>query len=195
MTRTDPRTDAFFAEAKRWQAELAALRAILIACPVEEEFKWRAPCYTSANGNVATIGGLRDRCVLSFFKGVLLHDTAGILIAPGENSRSVRMVAFTSVQQIATQRPILIDYITQAIEIELARRKVLFQNDDLALPAEFAERLAVDPALSAAFDALTPGRQRGYVLHFAQPRLAQTRAARVVKSIPRILAGKGRQDR
>jgi len=195
MNAANPKVEAFFAGADRWREELHALRAILRACPVSEEFKWRSPVYTAHGGNVATIWGLKDNAALSFFKGVLLNDPQGILVAPGENSRSVRMVKFTSVAEIAAGKAVLKDYIREAVENEKAGRKVDFPKDDLDYPEELADRLDGDPDFREAFGALTPGRQRGWVLHFSQPKQSATRASRIEKAAPKILAGKGMHDR
>lgn len=195
MSEADPRIEAFFANARNWKAELAALRAILRDCPVAEEFKWRSPCYTAAGGNVATVWGLKDACALSFFKGVLLKDPEGILVAPGENSRSVRMMRFTGVPQIADLNAVIEAYVREAVEAEKAGLKVDLPKDDFALPDELVAKLDEDPALKAAFEALTPGRRRGWALHFSQPKQSATRVSRIEKAAPRILDGKGMHDR
>ncbi|MFZ2103661.1 MAG: DUF1801 domain-containing protein [Oricola sp.] len=191
----DPKVESFFAEAKNWPEELAALRAILLACPLAEEFKWRGPVYTTDDGNVAIVWGFKDFCALGFFKGVLLKDPEGILVPPGDNSRSVRMAKFTSVADIAAMEAILKDYIREAIEVEKAGLKVAFPKDDLDYPMELVDRLDGDPDFREAFGALTPGRQRGWVLHFSQPKQSATRVSRIDKAAPRILAGKGMHDR
>jgi uncharacterized protein YdeI (YjbR/CyaY-like superfamily) len=195
MTEPNPRVEAFFAEAKQWREELSALRAILLGCPVTEEFKWRSPCYTVQGGNVATVWSLKDACTLSFFKGVLLKDPAGILVAPGENSRSVRVARFTSLAEIVDATDTLRRYVAEAVELEKAGRKVELPSDDFELPAELTDRLDAEPALKAAFEALTPGRRRGYALYFSQPKQAATRTARIDRSAARILEGKGLHDR
>lgn len=195
MGKTDPKVEAFFARASEWQEELLALRAILLDCPVSEEFKWRSPCYTFQGGNVATLWGLKEYCALSFFKGVLLKDEKEILVAPGENSRSMRLVKFTSVSDIAEMDAILKDYIHEAVEVEKSGLKVDFRKDDLVFPEELTAKLEEAPDLKAAFEALTPGRQRGYVLHFSQPKQSKTRISRIEKCVPRILEGKGLHDR
>jgi uncharacterized protein YdeI (YjbR/CyaY-like superfamily) len=195
MSDVNPRVEKFFAEATRWREELAALRAILLDCPVTETFKWRAPTYTAAGGNIATVWGLKDACVLSFFKGVLLKDPEGILVAPGEKSRSVRLARFTDVSQIADREATLKRYIDQAVANEKAGLKVDFPKDDLDYPEELVAMLDDDPALKSAFEALTPGRRRGYVLHFSGPKQSKTRLSRIEKAAPRILAGKGMHNR
>lgn len=189
------KAEAFFARDGRWRDELAALRAILLACPVAEDFKWRSPVYTAHGGNVATVWGLKDNAALSFFKGVLLKDPENILVAPGENSRSVRMVKFTGLAEITAMEAVLKDYIREAVENEKAGRKVDFPKDDLDYPEELADRLDSDPDFRTAFEALTPGRQRGWVLHFSGAKQSATRASRIEKAAPRILAGKGMHDR
>nr|WP_246717437.1 YdeI/OmpD-associated family protein [Oricola nitratireducens] len=174
---------------------MAALRTILLACPLTEDFKWRSPVYTAHGGNVATVWGLKDNAALSFFKGVLLRDPEGILLAPGENSRSVRMVKFTGLAEIAAMEAVLKDYIREAVENEKAGRKVDFPKDDLDYPEELVDRLDGDPDFRTAFEALTPGRQRGWVLHFSGAKQSATRASRIEKAAPRILAGRGMHDR
>jgi uncharacterized protein YdeI (YjbR/CyaY-like superfamily) len=195
VSAANAKVEAFFGKAKKWQKELAALRAILLACPLTEEFKWRSPCYTCDGSNVATIWGFKEDCALSFFKGVLLKDPEGILTAPGENSRSVRMVRFTSTREIAARRAVLKDYIREAIAVQQAGLKVDLPKDDLERPQELVEKLNADPALKAAFETLTPGRQRGYILHFSQPKQSKTRVSRIEKWTPRILDGRGMHDR
>ncbi len=189
------RVEAFYNGARQWRAEMAAFRAILQASPLTEEFKWRAPCYTFEGANVATVWGLKGFCGLSFFKGVLLKDAAGLLVAPGDNSRSVRMFTATDPGQIAAAQAALAGYVLEAIAVERAGKKVVFAKDDLDGPPELEAALAADAALRAAFDALTPGRQRGYRLLFSGAKQAATRAARIAKARPRILDGKGMHDR
>jgi uncharacterized protein YdeI (YjbR/CyaY-like superfamily) len=195
MHEVNPKVEAFFANAKRWREELAALRAILLDCPVTEEFKWRAPCYTFQGGNVATVWGLKENCALSFFKGVLLKDAEGILVAPGENSRSMRLIKFTSVPEISAMEAILKNYIHEAIDVEKDGLKVDFRKDDLEFPEELVNKLNENADLKAAFEALTPGRQRGYTLYFSKPKQSRTRVSRIEKCAPRILDGKGLHDR
>ncbi len=195
MNDRTAKIEAFFADATRWRDELRALRAILLDCPLTEEFKWRSPCYTADGGNVATVWGLKEGCVLSFFKGVLLKDPEGILVAPGANSRSVRMIRFTSLSEIAGIEATVKAYVEEAIALEKAGRKVEFRKDDLAWPEELTQALGADPELKAAFEALTPGRRRGYILHFSHAKQPATRRSRIEKHAPRIRAGKGLHDR
>lgn len=191
---TDPRVDAIFDTAPLWREELAAVRAILRDTELTEDFKWRAPCYTLAGGNVAMLWGFREACTLGFFKGVLMADPEGLLAAPGENSRASRTLRFTSVAQVRAMDPVIRAYVAEAIRIETAGMKVDFPKDDLSHPAELTERLAADPALRAAFAALTPGRQRGWLLQFGSAKQARTRLARIDKAAPKILQGKGPND-
>ena len=195
MDEPDPRIEAFFARSRKWRDELLALRKLLLDCGLAEEFKWRSPVYTEDGGNVAIVWGFKDYCGLGFFKGVLLKDPEGILVAQGENSRTARIVKFTSVAEIAEREAVLRDYIREAVEIGKAGLKVELPKDDLEYPAELVDRLNGDPDFRAAFEALTPGRQRGYVLHFSQPKQSATRVSRIDKAAPRILAGKGMHDR
>lgn len=195
MSDRNPKVEAFFKDAKKWRVELAALRKILLACPVTEEFKWRSPCYTVDEGNVATVWGFKDGCALSFFKGVLLKDPKSILVPPGANSRSVRLVRFTSLAEITELEETLKAYVREAVELEKGGQKVEFRKDDLDYPEELIARLDADAELKAAFEGLTPGRRRGYILHFSQPKQSKTRASRIEKWAPRILEGKGMHDR
>ena len=196
MDRTDPRTEEYFNQVKNWREEQAGLRAILLETPLVEGFKWNSPCFSFGNGNVATIWGMKDHCALAFFKGILLKDEAGLLVAPGKNSRAMRKIIFTSTADIARLKDQLIGYVEQAIELEQAGRKVDFRQDEpLAYPEELQNRFRQNSDLQTAFEQLTPGRQRGYILHFSQPKRAETRFSRIDRWIPAILAGKGLQDR
>lgn len=195
MSQPDPRIEAFFAEAPRWRAELVALRTILLDAGLTEEWKWRSPCYTADGGNVALLWGFKEECRLGFFKGVLLRDPKGILVAPGENSRSSRTLNLTSLAEIRQLEGVIRDYVRDAIDLEKAGRKVELPKDDLAPPPELVAILEADATLKQAFEALTPGRRRGWILHFAQPKQPATRRSRIEKAAPRIRAGKGMHDR
>jgi uncharacterized protein YdeI (YjbR/CyaY-like superfamily) len=191
----NPEVNKFLSNAQKWQEELEKLRMICLDCGLTEELKWGQPCYTFHNSNVAIIGELKDRCALSFFKGALLYDAEGILIAPGENTQSGRWIKFSSVQQIAEMEPILKAYIYEAIEVEKAGVKVhLKTTADFIIPEEFQLKLDAIPALKTAFYALTPGRQRAYILYFSAPKQSKTRASRVEKCMLQILQGKGLND-
>jgi uncharacterized protein YdeI (YjbR/CyaY-like superfamily) len=190
-----PEVDEFLGKAKKWPKELAKLRAIALDCGLTEELKWYKPCYTFEDHNIAIIGEFKDYCALMFFKGALLKDDRGILTTPTENVQAGRQVRFTDVQQITSIEPILKVYINQAIAIEKAGLKInLKKTSDFAIAEEFQSKLDENPALKAAFDALTPGRQRGYLLHFAVPKQSKTRGSRVEKCLPRIFSGKGLDD-
>ncbi|HNW85760.1 MAG TPA: YdeI/OmpD-associated family protein [Candidatus Limiplasma sp.] len=193
--QTNPKVDLFLSKTKRWRTELDALRNLLLSSELTEDLKWGKPCYTLNGANVALLYEFKESAAIGFLKGALLPDPAGILVAPGENSQSMRMVKVTDPQQIATLAPVLKDYLAQAIAVEKAGLSVEFQKSAPAeMPAEFQQRLEDTPGLKAAFEALTPGRQRAYLLHFGAAKQSQTRAARVEKCIPDILSGKGLND-
>jgi uncharacterized protein YdeI (YjbR/CyaY-like superfamily) len=192
---TNPKVDAVISKAKKWREEFEKLRTILLDCGLTEELKWWQPCYTYQNSNVAIIGGFKDYCALSFFKGALLKDTHGILIKPGENTQSARYIKFTNVQEIIRMKPILKAYIKEAIEIEKAGLKVNFKKiTEHKIPEEFQNKLDKIPALETAFHALTPGRQRAYLLYFSAPKQSSTRESRIEKYMQQILKGKGLND-
>jgi uncharacterized protein YdeI (YjbR/CyaY-like superfamily) len=191
----NPKIDDFLSKAEKWRDEMERLRAICLDCGLTEELKWDQPCYTFQNRNIVIIGALKESCALSFFKGSLLYDAERILVAPGENTQLGRWVKFTSVPEIVKMEPVLKAYIYEAIEVEKAGVKVkLKETSDYPVPEEFQSKLDAMPALKAAYNALTPGRQKAYLLHFAQPKQSKTREARVEKWIPQILAGKGIND-
>jgi uncharacterized protein YdeI (YjbR/CyaY-like superfamily) len=193
--RMNPKVDEFLSRVQTWQEEFAALRTIALDCPLTEEFKWGAPCYTFQKKNVVLIHGFKEYCALLFFKGALLRDPEGILIRQTDNVQAGRQIRFTSVQEIATQEAALKAYILEAIEIETAGLKVSSgKGADLVIPGELQDKLAEIPAMKEAFEALTPGRQRAYVLYFSQPKQAKTREARVEKCTDKILSGKGLDD-
>lgn len=195
MGERNPRFEKFFDRDTPWKPEKRALREIVLSQPLTEELKWRQPVYCWNGANVATIDGFKDRCVLSFFKGVLLKDPENILVAPGPNSRSARFAAFTSLQDIQDRAETLKAYLAEAIEIEKSGLKPDLPDDDFDLPAELTDALDADPALAEAWEALTPGRRRGWVLQISGAKQAGTRAARVEKAIPKILQGRGIHDR
>jgi uncharacterized protein YdeI (YjbR/CyaY-like superfamily) len=195
MNKASPKVDGFLRKSKQWQEELQALRQILLDSPLSEEVKWRVPCYTFEGSNVVILGRFKESSVLSFVKGALLKDPKKILVKPGENTQSARVVRFTDVREIAKLEPVLRAYIREAIELEKSGAKVTFKKiTEFAIPVEFQSKLDAMPALKTAFDALTPGRQRGYLLHFSAAKQSQTRASRVEKCVKRILGGKGLDD-
>lgn len=178
-----------------WQDEVIKLRSILLNTTLDEQLKWKVPCYTYNKSNVALIGVFKDYCTISFFKGVLLKDDKKILVAPGENSQSVRMLKITSVKEINRLQNTITSYIFEAIEIEKAGLKVEFQkNNDLVLVEELKNILEQDSKLKFAFKSLTPGRQRGYNLYFSGAKQSKSRISRIEKYKSRILDGKGIHD-
>jgi len=191
----NPKVDLFFNKAKNWQAEFEQLRTIILDCGLNEELKWGQPCYSFQDSNIVLMHGFKEYCALLFFKGALLKDTNGILIQQTENVQAARQVRFTNVREIVKMERILKAYIYEAIELEKAGLKVdLKKTAEFTMPGEFQQKLDKMPDLKKAFDALTPGRQRGYLLHFAAPKQSKTRESRIEKSIPQILKGKGLND-
>jgi uncharacterized protein YdeI (YjbR/CyaY-like superfamily) len=179
-----------------WQAEMRELRKIILDSGLTEELKWRIPCYTFENSNILIMSAFKEYCSLSFFKGVLLKDTHNILEQPGKNTQAGRHIPFTDVQSIVELELVLKAYIQEAIEVEKAGLKVaLKETRDYDFPEELQEALAEDPAFQAAFEALTPGRQRGYLLHFSGAKQSKTRLSRIEKCMPAIFEGKGLYDR
>ena len=195
MNRKNPKVDWYFDKARKWREEIERLRTIVLACGLIEELKWGAPCYMFQKSNIVLIHVFKDYCALLFFKGALLKDTNGILVQQTENVQAARQIRFTSVREILKLKPILKAYIFEAIEVEKAGLKVpLKKTKQFDVPEEFQSKLNKRPALRKAFNALTPGRQRGYLLYFAAPRQSKTRESRVEKFIPQILIGKGLND-
>lgn len=191
----NPKVDFYFNKAGKWQEEIEQLRSIVLDCGLTEELKWGCPCYTFRESNIVLIHVFKEYCALLFFKGALLSDTHNILIQQTENVQAARQIRFTDAGEIAGQRSILKAYIYEAIEVEKAGLKVnLKQTEDFAVAHEFQQKLNTIPALKTAFEALTPGRQKAYLLHFSQPKQASTREARVEKWMPQILNGKGLND-
>jgi uncharacterized protein YdeI (YjbR/CyaY-like superfamily) len=187
--------DAFLSNAKQWQEEMKKLRKILLDCGLTEELKWYKPCYAFEGSNVIVIQGFKAYCALLFFKGVLLKDPDGILVKTGENTRVGRQIRFTDVRDIVKMKSVLKAYIHQAIEVEKAGLKVEDEaQPEVALPEELQKKLREVPKLKAAFEALTPGRQRGYIFYFNGAKQSKTREARIEKCAPKILSGKGLLD-
>jgi len=174
MNRMNPKVDWYFNRAKKWQNELEKLREIVLDCGLTEDLKWGVPCYTFQERNIVLIHVFKEYCALLFFKGTLLNDANGILIQQTENVQAARQIRLTSVQEIAEMEAILKAYIYEAIEVEKAGLKVDFKKTTaFIIPEEFQKKLDETPALKAAFDALTPGRQRAYMLHFSAPQTIQ----------------------
>ena len=185
----------YFSKAKKWQEEFEKLRMIILDCQLTEELKWGVPCYTFQKSNIVLIHGFKEYCALLFFKGALLKDANGILIQQTENVQAARQIRFTNVREIVEMEPILKAYIHEAIEVEKAGLKVNFKKTtEFIIPEEFQNKLDEIPALKTAFDALTPGRQRAYILYFSAPKQSKTRESRVEKCMQQILNGKGLND-
>jgi uncharacterized protein YdeI (YjbR/CyaY-like superfamily) len=180
----------------RWEAELKKLRALALDCGLNEESKWGVPCYTYRNNNVLIVAAFKEYCSISFFKGALLSDTEGLLDKPGENTQAARLIRFTNVKAIVKAEAVIKAYIHEAIEVEKAGLKVAFKKaEEFNMPEEFQNKLNKMPSLKSAFYALTPGRQKAYLLHFSGAKQSKTRAARIEKCIPDILIGKGLNDK
>jgi uncharacterized protein YdeI (YjbR/CyaY-like superfamily) len=195
MNKMNPKVDGYIRKNKKWQKELEALRRIILDSPLSEEVKWRVPVYTLGGKNVAFIGAFNESCVLSFVKGVLLKDAKRILIQQTEESQAVRVIRFTSVREIVEMGPILKAYIHEAVEVEKSGLKVKLKKiTERKVPEELQKKLDEIPALKTAFHALTPGRQRAYLLYFSGAKQSKTREARVEKCVQRILNGKGLND-
>ncbi len=195
MNRMNPKVDQYLRRAKKWQKEMEKLRTISLGCGLTEESKWGKPCYTFQNSNIVLIHGFKEYCALLFFKGALLKDAKGILVQQTENVQAARQIRFTNVREIDKIEPILKAYIKEAIEVEKAGLKVDYKKTaDFAIPEEFQNKLDEIPALKTAFDALTPGRQRGYILYFSAPKQSKTRESRIEKCMQQILNGKGLND-
>ncbi len=177
-----------------WQDELRELRRIILDCGLTEELKWGAPCYTYKGKNVLMLSALKESTVVSFFKGSLLQDIDKILTAPGENTQAARYIKVTDAKQIPEMEQTIKAYIFEAIEVEKAGLKVEFKKNPEPIPDELQQKLDNDPVFKAAFEALTPGRQRGYILHFSQPKQSKTRESRIEKCTPKILVGDGLHD-
>jgi uncharacterized protein YdeI (YjbR/CyaY-like superfamily) len=194
-SKMNPKVDVYISNDKKWQEELKKLRMIVLDCQLTEEFKWGVPCYTYQKNNVVLIHVFKEYCALLFVKGALLNDTNGILIQQTKNVQAARQVRFTNVQEIVEMETILKAYIYEAIEVEKAGLKVNFKKTtEFIVPAEFQNKLDEIPALKTAFYALTPGRQRAYILYFSAPKQSKTRETRVEKYIQQILNGKGLND-
>src|SRR5260221_139448 len=192
----NPKVDSFFDKVTKWQKEYEKLTAILLDCGLTEELKWGCPCYTFQKRNIVLIHGFKEYCALLFFKGALLNDANGLLIQQTKNVQAARQLRFTNVREIVKMRPILKAYVFEAIEVEKAGLKVPFKKTkEFSMPAEYQNKLNENPAVKKAFNALSPGRQRGYLLYFAQPKQSKTRAARVDKCMRRILNGEGLNGR
>jgi uncharacterized protein YdeI (YjbR/CyaY-like superfamily) len=195
MNHANPKLDFVFEKEDKWKEEFNKLRSIILDCGLTEELKWGQACYMYQQSNIVLIHGFKEYCALLFFKGALLSDTRGILVQQTANVQATRQVRFTHVREIAKLEKTLKAYIYEAIEAEKAGLKVtLKKTSEFPMPEEFKKKLDKTPALKKAFEALTPGRQRGYLLYFSQAKQSATRASRIEKYIPHIMKGKGLND-
>ena len=192
----NPKVDGFLKRAKTWQEEFEQLRLLLLDSGLSEEFKWGKPCYTLDGDNIVLMHGFKNYCALLFFKGVLLKDAAGILVSQTKNTQATRQIRFTDVDEIVEMEHILKAYIKEAIEVEKAGLEVEYKETaEFEVPIEFQNKIDKDPDFKAAFEALTPGRQRGYLLYFSGAKQSKTRTSRIEKYEAQILDGKGLDDR
>jgi uncharacterized protein YdeI (YjbR/CyaY-like superfamily) len=192
---SNPKVDWFFNKDSQWKEAYEALRAIVLDCGLKEELKWGCPCYTLNDGNVVLIHGFKNYCALLFLKGALIKDTKGILIQQTENVQAARQIRFMHLDEILKSKSILKSYIKAAMALEKAGVKVeLKKTEAFKMPEEFAQALNDMPELKAAFETLTPGRQRGYLLYFSSAKQIKTRLDRIEKYIPKILLKKGLED-
>lgn len=191
----NPKVDWYFSKNEKWQSEIRKLREILLDCDLIEELKWGCPCYTFEKTNIVLIHTFKDYCALLFFKGALLKDPKKILVQQTENVQSARQVRFTSLKEIVKLEKTIKAYVYEAVKTEVSGLKVEFKKTtEFKMPEEFRARLNKTPKLKKAFETLTPGRQRGYLLYFSSAKQAKTRESRIEKYIPQILDGKGIDD-
>lgn len=191
----NPKVDEFLSKAKKWQEEFEKLRMIILDCQLTEELKWGKPCYMFENKNIVLIHGFKDYCALLFHKGALIQDSHGILIQQTENVQAARQIRFTNAQEIVEMETLLKAYIYEAIEVEKKGLEVDFKkNTEITVPEELQNKFDETPALKTAFEALTPGRQRAYILYFSKAKQSKTRESRVEKWMQQILDGKGLND-
>ncbi|MEE3952369.1 YdeI/OmpD-associated family protein [Peribacillus frigoritolerans] len=194
-SKTNPKVDEFLGKAQKWKEEYETLRNIVLDCELTEELKWMHPCYTFENKNIVLIHGFKEYCAILFHKGALLQDAHGLLIQQTENVQGARQIRFTNVQEIVATESILKAYIHEAIEAEKAGLEVEFKkNEEFIIPEELHNKFDDIPALKTAFEALTPGRQRAYILYFSQAKQSKTRESRIEKCMQKILDGKGLKD-
>lgn len=191
----NPKVDWYFTKAKKWREEIERMRIIAIDCGLTEELKWGCPCYTLDGNNIVLIHTFKDYCAYLFFKGALMKDPKGILVQQTANVQAARQIRFIDLDEIIKSEPVLKSYIREAIKLEKAGLKVEFKRTkEFTMPDEFKKKLKEIPDLKTAFNALTPGRQRGYLLYFSSAKQAATRESRIEKCIPKILKGKGLDD-
>jgi uncharacterized protein YdeI (YjbR/CyaY-like superfamily) len=196
MNTKNPKVDFYISRSEKWREELKKLRLIILDCGLTEELKWGVPCYTFQQSNIVLIHEFKEYCAILFVKGALLKDAHGILIQQTENVQAARQVRFTNPRQVVELEPILKAYIHEAVEAEKAGLKVDYKKTtEFNMPEELINKLEAVPGLQDAFEALTPGRQRAYLLYFSAPKQSKTRESRIEKSLPQILNGKGINDR
>lgn len=191
----NPKVDDFISNVKKWQEELSLLRSIILDCGLTEDFKWMHPCYTYNKSNIVLIHGFKNYCAILFYKGALLNDAENILVQQTENVQSGRQIRFTSTQEIIDLKATIKAYIFEAIEVEKAGLKVVAKKtEDYNVPEELTQKFNENPEFKKAFETLTPGRQRGYLLHFSGAKQSQTRVVRIEKNMKRIDDGYGLND-
>lgn len=191
----NPKADWFFDKASKWQQEYALLRKLVLGCKLTEELKWGCPCYTSQQRNIVLIHGFKNYCALLFMQGALLKDAKGLLIQQTENVQSARQIRFTNIQEILKSKTTITTFIKDAIALDKAGLKVeMKKTAEYKIPEEFEVVLNDMPELKAAFQSLTPGRQRGYLLYFSAPKQVKTKEARIEKYLDKILNRKGLDD-
>ncbi|GAA0596615.1 YdeI family protein [Virgibacillus siamensis] len=194
-SRTNSKVEAYLRNVEKWQEEMEELRNSILDCGLTEELKWKKPCYTFQNNNIAIIQGFKKYVALMFFKGSLLKDPNEVLVKPGENSQAQRQIRFTNVQEIEEMKTSLKAYINEAIEVEKAGLEVPFKkNKELVIPEELKNKFDETPDLKTAFEKLTPGRQRAYIIFISKAKQSKTRTSRVEKYTQKILDGKGLND-
>jgi uncharacterized protein YdeI (YjbR/CyaY-like superfamily) len=195
MNKMNPKVDGFLRKATKWRDEFEKLRTVCLDCGLTEELKWGKPCYTFQESNIVLIHGFKNYCAFVFFKGALLKDPKGILVQQTKNVQAARQIRFTNVREIVKIEPTLKAYVKEAIEAETAGLEMSYKKtSEFVIPEEFQNRLNESPALKTAFDALTPGRQRGYLIYFSAAKQSKTREARVEKCVQQILNGRGLND-
>ena len=191
----NPKVDDYLSNTTKFQKELELLRSIVLDCGLIEELKWGTPCYMFQKTNIILLGAFKDSCIISFLKGALLSDTENLLMKAGENTQAARIIKFTNVKDIVKIKSILKTYIFEAVEIEKAGLKVEpKKHSEYNVPDELKNQFKQKPDFKKAFEALTPGRQRGYLLYFSDSKQSKTREARIEKYTQRIISGKGIND-
>jgi uncharacterized protein YdeI (YjbR/CyaY-like superfamily) len=194
-SRTNPQVDWYFTKAKQWKEESERLRAIILDCGLDEELRWGKPCYAFEGSNVVLIHGFKDYCAILFVKGALLKDPKGMLVQQTENVQAARQIRFMNLREVIQRESAIKAYVKEAIAVEQAGLEVpLKKTSEFKMVEEFQRKLDENGALKKAFSALTPGRQRGYLLYFSGAKQSKTREARVEKCTPQILKGKGLED-